>query len=123
MIAVLVADAERMNRRDKILSAQRKLVRRVVANRVAALLCLQQQSKSRIAADVDARDGVHLDGDIQFHLRVRFESMNQVLASNAANRWRGSRRGAISMTSKRRSKSACSGCVISQACAASMMRR
>ena len=46
----------------------------------------------------------------------------QALASNAANRWRGSRRGAISMASKRRSNSACSGCAISQACAASMMR-
>jgi hypothetical protein len=34
---------------------------------VAALLRFQQQRKSRIAADVDARDGIHLDGDVQFH--------------------------------------------------------
>jgi len=27
----------------------------------------QQQRKGRIAADIDARDGVHLDGDVQFH--------------------------------------------------------
>jgi hypothetical protein len=39
---------------------------------VAALLRFQEQREGRIAADVDARDGVHLDGDVQFHeARVR----------------------------------------------------
>ena len=33
-----------------------------------AVTARQQQRKGRIAADVDTRDGVHLDGDIQFHM-------------------------------------------------------
>ena len=67
MIAGLVADAEGLDRGDQFLAAQRELVRGVIGHAVAALLRLQQQRKGRIAADVDARDGVHLDGDIQFH--------------------------------------------------------
>ena len=65
MIADLVADGERLHRGDHVAAAQRQLVRRIVGQRVAARLRFQQQRKSRIAADVDARDGVHLDGDVQ----------------------------------------------------------
>ena len=69
MIAGLVAHGQRLHRRHQFLAAQRELVRRVIGKRVAALLRFQQQREGRIAADVDARDGVHLDGDIQFHWR------------------------------------------------------
>ena len=68
MIAGLVAHGQHLNRRHQFLAALRELVRRVVGNPVAALLRFQQQRKGRIAADVDTRDGVHLDGDIQFHV-------------------------------------------------------
>ena len=123
MVAGFVAHGQHLNRRDQLLAAQRQLVGRVIGQPVAALLRLQQQRKGRIAADVDARDGVHLDGDVEFHGGSRAGSGSrfgsrlagyQVLASNAAGRWRGRRRGAISMASKRKSNSACSGCVISQ---------
>ena len=67
MIADLVAHGQRLHWRHQLLATQRELVRRVIGNRMAALLRLQQQRKGRIAADVDPRDGVHLDGDIQFH--------------------------------------------------------
>ena len=68
MIAGLVAHGEHLDRRDQLLAAQRELVRRVIGQPVAALLRFQQQREGRIAADVDARDGVHLDGDVQFHV-------------------------------------------------------
>ena len=71
MIADLVAHGEQLHRRHQFLAAQRELVRRVIGKAVAALLRFQQQREGRIAADVDARDGVHLDGDIQFHIGVR----------------------------------------------------
>ena len=67
MIADLVAHGQHLDRRHQFLAAQRELVRGVVGKAVAALLRFQQQRKGRIAADVDTRDGVHLDGDIQFH--------------------------------------------------------
>ena len=70
MIAHLVAHGERLHRRHQLFAAQRQLVRRVIGQPVAALLRLQQQREGRIAADVDARDGVHLDGDVQFHKRA-----------------------------------------------------
>ena len=93
MIAGLVAHGEHLDRRHQLLAAQRQLVRRVIGQPVAALLRFQQQRKGRIAADVDARDRVHLDGDIQFHgAGPQVGSVgegSQVLASNAANRWRG----------------------------------
>ena len=83
MIADLVAHGQLLHRRDQLLAAQRELVRRVVGNAVAALLRLQQQRKGRIAADVDARDGVHLDGDIQFHGGVRLRREHSVKRSGS----------------------------------------
>ena len=71
MIAGLVAHGQQLHRRHQLLAAQRELVRRVIGKLVAALLRFQHQRKGRIAADVDTRDGVHLDGDIQFHAGVR----------------------------------------------------
>ena len=71
MVADFVAHGELLHRRHQLLAAQRKLVGSVIREAVAALLCLQEQRKGRIAADVDTRDGVHLDGDIQFHEGVR----------------------------------------------------
>ena len=68
MIADLVAHGQQLHRRHQLLAAQRELVRRVIGKAVAALLRFQQQREGRIAADVDTRDGVHLDGDIQFHV-------------------------------------------------------
>jgi hypothetical protein len=37
---------------------------------MAAFLRFQEQRKGRIAADVDALDRVHLDGDIEFHAAI-----------------------------------------------------
>ena len=71
VIAGLVAHGEKLDRRHQLLALQRELVGRVVGQPVAALLRFQQQREGRIAADVDARDGVHLDGDVQFHAGVR----------------------------------------------------
>ena len=51
------------------LAPQREFVGRVIGQPMAALLRLQQQREGGIAADVDARDRVHLDGDVQFHGR------------------------------------------------------
>ena len=64
MVADLVAHGQHLDRGHQLLAAQRELVGGVVGQRVAALLRFQQQRKGRIAADVDARDGVHLDGDV-----------------------------------------------------------
>src|SRR6201992_643443 len=67
MIADLVAHRQHLHRGDQFLAAQRQLVGGVIGNPVAALLRLEQQREGGTAADVDTRDGVHLDGDIQFH--------------------------------------------------------
>jgi len=67
VIARLVAHAERLHMSDNIVAAQRQFVGREIRQRVAAPLRLQEQRECRIAANVDPRDGVHLDGDVQYH--------------------------------------------------------
>ena len=67
MIADLVAHLQVLHGREHPRGAQRQPVRRVVDDRVAALLRLQQQREGRIAADVDPLDRVHLYGDFQAH--------------------------------------------------------
>ena len=86
MVAGLVAHGQHLDRRHQLLAAQRELVRRVIGQPVAALLRLQQQRKGRIAADVDARDGVHLDGDVQFHGRVRELSVGMGMSGAGVER-------------------------------------
>ena len=136
VIADLVADGERLHRCDDVLSVQGKLIRGVVGEDVAAPLRLQQEGECGIAAHIDARDGIHLDGDFQAHalvsglgfsgigLLARWIEMPccQALASKAPGKWRGNARGATSTASKRMSKLACSGCAINHALAASTMR-
>ncbi len=63
MIADFVTHRQRLHRRHQFLALQGKFIGRVVGQPVPALLCFQQQREGRIAADVDARDRVHLDGD------------------------------------------------------------
>ena len=75
VVADLVADLQRLHRREHPRVPQRQPVGRVVGDRMAALLRLQQQREGRIAADVDPLDRVHLHGDFQAHrppLRKRF---------------------------------------------------
>ena len=67
MIALLVAHGERLHGGEHAVPHQRQPVGRVVGERVAARLRLQQQRKGRIAADVDPLDRVHLHGDVQGH--------------------------------------------------------
>ena len=67
MIAFPVAHRQRLDGRDHLGAAQRQPVRRVIGERVAAPLCLEQQRKGGIAADIDPCDRVHLDGDVQGH--------------------------------------------------------
>ena len=70
---------------------------------MAALLRLQQQREGRIAANVDPFDRVHLDGYIEFHgmFRCGLLLLFYMLASNAADKCRGSERGAISRYERR----------------------
>ena len=72
MIALLVADRDPLDRRAHAAVAHGETIGRVVVLRVAAALALQHQGKRRIAADVDPRDVVHLEGDFQRHARPRY---------------------------------------------------
>ena len=67
MVADLVADLQVLHGGEHPRGPQRQPVGRVVADRMAAPLRLQQQREGRIAADVDPLDRVHLDGDFQAH--------------------------------------------------------
>ena len=67
MIAGLVAHRERLDARRNIAVAHHQLIGRVIEQRMAARLRLQQQGKSGIAANVDPLDRIHLDSDIQWH--------------------------------------------------------
>ena len=58
---------ERLDRREHLAVEQRQPVGRVIGERVAALLRLQQQGEGRIALDVDPLDRIHLHGDFQAH--------------------------------------------------------
>ena len=65
----LIADLERLHRSGDFAVAQRQPVGRVIGQRVAAPLRLEQERERRIAADVDPLDRVHLYGDVQGHGR------------------------------------------------------
>ncbi len=67
MVALLVANLERLHVRDHLRAQQRQPVRRVIGDAVAAFLRFQQQREGGIAADADPLDRVHLHGDIQAH--------------------------------------------------------
>jgi hypothetical protein len=71
MVAFVVAHGERPHGGKNLVAAQRQAVRRVVRKLVTAPLCFQQQCKSRVAADIDPLDRIHLHGDFQAH---RFSS-------------------------------------------------
>ena len=67
VIAQLIAHLERLHGGKHTALRYRKPVRSVVVHRMAAFLRLQQQRESRIAADVDPLDRVHLNRDGQGH--------------------------------------------------------
>jgi hypothetical protein len=67
MVAGGIAHLQRPHRRRDLVVALHQPVGRVIAERMAAALRLQQQRKRRIAADVDPFDRVHLHGDVQAH--------------------------------------------------------
>ena len=67
MVAGLVLDGQAMAARDQFAVAEREIVRRVVEHVVAAPLRLEQQREGGIAPDIDALDGVHLEGDFEGH--------------------------------------------------------
>ena len=57
---------------------QSELVRRVIGDAVAALLRLQQQSKCRIAANIDADDRVHLNANAKGHGQAVYRSLTKI---------------------------------------------
>ncbi len=63
MVALDVAHRQLLRRGHDIGAAQRQPVRRVIVNLETAQLRFEQQSEGRIAGDVDAVDGVHLNRD------------------------------------------------------------
>jgi len=67
MVALLVADLERLHRRDHLRAPQRQPVRSVIGDGVPPFLRFEQQRKRGITADVDPLDGVHLYGNVQGH--------------------------------------------------------
>src|SRR6266404_5709497 len=67
MVAMLVANLERLYRRDHFGPPQRQPVRGVICDCMAALLRFQQQRKRGVAADIDPLDRVHLYGNAQTH--------------------------------------------------------
>ena len=82
MVALLVAHLERLHRREHLAVRQRQPVGRVIGERMAAALRLQQQRERRIAADVDPLDRVHLHGDLQGH--VQSSGWQQIGNANGA---------------------------------------
>ena len=153
MIAGRVAHRERPHAGRHFAVAHRQMVGRIIGQRVAAGLRLQQQRESGIAADIDPLDRIHLDGDVQGHgssdsvtgVKQRTRSARpaaklyaifvadrhraarqrsaQREASKALAMWRGILPGTTSITSKRMSAWSSSGWLASQNSAAAMMRR
>ena len=74
MGAGLVAHVQRLHRREDLVAALGELVGGVIGQPVPPLLRLDQEGESRIAADIDPLDRVHLHGDIQRHGRPSFSA-------------------------------------------------
>ena len=66
-LALLVAHGHFLDAGKDLSAQQRQPVRRVVEERVAAPLRFERQRERRVAGDVDRRNMVHLDGDLQRH--------------------------------------------------------
>ena len=71
MVSGRVADHQRPHRRRYLAVGQREAIGRVIGQRMSAALRFQQQRESRIAADIDPLDRVHLYGDVQAHEAIR----------------------------------------------------
>ncbi len=67
MDAGLVLDGEAVALGDELAVAQREIVGRVIEHVMAAPLRFEQQREGGIAPDIDALDGVHLEGDFEGH--------------------------------------------------------
>src|SRR5581483_9106166 len=67
VIAGAVLDREAMALREQPAVDQRKISRRVIEHVMPAPLRLEQEREGRIAPDIDALDGVHLEGDLECH--------------------------------------------------------
>ena len=67
MIAELALQLQRARRGEDAPVAQEQIARQIVEQAVAALEGLQPQDEARIRIDIDALDGIHLDGDGEAH--------------------------------------------------------
>jgi len=67
VIALLVADRDGLDPRLDAPVPQGKPVRRVVVEGVTPPLAFEHQGEGRVAPDVEARNMVHLDGDLERH--------------------------------------------------------
>ena len=67
VITRLAADRERAHPGDHPAVAERQVARQIMEHAVAPALRLQGQRKARVGIDVDALEGVHLNGDIEAH--------------------------------------------------------
>ena len=52
--------------------AKCEIARAVIEKRMPARLRFQREREGRIASDVDALDGIHLDGDGEWHAIISF---------------------------------------------------
>jgi hypothetical protein len=67
VVALLAAQVHGLRAGHHLAVAEDQVGWRVVPDRIAALLGFQAQHEGRIAVDVDRRDMVHLDGDVELH--------------------------------------------------------
>jgi hypothetical protein len=67
MGAVLVFDLQSLSTCEQFALAERQTGGRIIENVVPALLCFEQNGERRIALDIDAIDGIHLDGNAKGH--------------------------------------------------------
>ena len=74
MVALHVLHRHVLDRRRNPAVAHGELVGRVVEELVPARLRLQHQREAAVTGDVDALDGVHLDGDVQRHGELRYRA-------------------------------------------------
>src|SRR6266540_4020911 len=93
MVAGLIANFERLHRRDHRRAPQRQPVRRVIGDGVAAFLCFQQQREGGIPADVDPLDRVHLHGNVQGHHSPEDTFCERKLSPDRISCWRRKPRG------------------------------
>ena len=67
MVAGPIFDREAVALGDQFAVAERQIVGRVIEHVMPAPLRFEQQREGGIAPDIDALDGVHLEGDFEGH--------------------------------------------------------